>query len=63
MCGSNAGKQCVAMWIYAILYNEIKSINTWDTSIMNRILIDGNNVYSVISQHFQKDFFCPYLQN
>ena len=56
MFGSNTGKQCVAMLIYAILYNEIKSINTWDTSIMNRILINGNNLYSVISQHVQKDF-------
>ena len=56
MFGSNAGKQCVAMSIYAILYNEIKSINTWDTSIMNRILINGNNLYSVISQRVQKNF-------
>ena len=33
MFGSNAGKQCVAMSIYAILYNEIKSINTWAMTI------------------------------
>ena len=51
----NAGKQCVAMSIYAILYNEIKSVNIWDTSIMNTVLANGNNLYSIISQHV-KDF-------
>jgi hypothetical protein len=33
MFGINAGKQCVAMSIYAIVYNEIKSVNIWDTSL------------------------------
>ena len=56
MFGNNAGKQCVALSIYTILYNEIKSINIWDTLIMNRILINGNNLYSVISQHVPKYF-------
>ena len=54
--GLNAGKQCVAMSIYAILYNEIKSVNIWDTSIMNTVLANGNNLYSIISQHVKKDF-------
>jgi hypothetical protein len=35
MFGINAGKQCVAMSIYAIVYNEIKSVNIWDRRIMN----------------------------
>ena len=52
----SAGKQCVAMSIYAILYNEIKSVDIWDTSTMNAILANGNNLYGVISQHVKKDF-------
>ena len=54
--GLNAGKQCVAMSRYAILYNEIKSVNIWDTSIMNAVLANRNNLYSIISQHVKKDF-------
>ena len=38
MFGSNAGKQCVAMSLCSIVYNENKSVNIWDTSIMNQIL-------------------------
>ena len=30
--GHNAGKQCVAMSLTSIVYNEIKSVNIWDTS-------------------------------
>ena len=56
MFGSNAGKQCVAMSLCSIVYNEIKSVNIWDTSIMNQILCYGNNLYSVVSQCIQKDF-------
>ena len=28
--GSNAGKQCVAMSLSAIVYKEIKSVNVWN---------------------------------
>ena len=56
MFGSNAGKQCVAMSLCSIVYNENKSVNIWDTSIMNQILCYGNNLYSVVSQCVQKDF-------
>ncbi|CAB3990181.1 ATP-dependent DNA helicase PIF1 [Paramuricea clavata] len=56
MFGINAGKQCVAMSIYAIVYNEIKSVNIWDTPLMNMLLINANNLYAIISQHIQKDF-------
>ena len=38
MFGSNAGKQCVAISLCSIVYNEIKSVNIWDTLIMNQIL-------------------------
>ncbi|CAB4003438.1 ATP-dependent DNA helicase PIF1 [Paramuricea clavata] len=56
MFGINAGKQCVAMSIYAIVYNEIKSVNIWDTPLMNMLLVNANNLYAIISQHIQKDF-------
>ncbi len=53
--GSNAGKQCVAMSLCSLVYNEIKSVNIWHTSIMNQILYYGNNLYSV-SQSLNQDF-------
>ncbi len=56
MFGSNAGKQCVAMPLCSIAYNEIKSVNIWDPSIMNQILYYGNNLYSVVSQSLNQDF-------
>ena len=56
MFGSNAGKQCVAMSLCSVVYSEIKSVNIWDTSIMNKILINGNNLYSVVSRSINKDF-------
>ncbi len=37
MFGSNAGKQCVAMSLCSIVHNQIKSVNIWDTSVMNQI--------------------------
>ena len=56
MFGINAGRQCVAMSIYAIVYNEIKSVNIWDTPLMNMLLVNANNLYAIISQHIQRDF-------
>ena len=32
MFGSNAGKQCVAMSLCSIVYNQIRSVNIWNTS-------------------------------
>jgi hypothetical protein len=56
MFRSNAGKQCVAMSLCSIVYNEIKSVNIWDTSIMNQIFVYGNSLCGVISQSINKDF-------
>ena len=56
MFGSNAGKQCVAMSLCSIVYNELKSVNIWEPSIMNQILYYGNNLYSVVSQNLNQDF-------
>ncbi|CAB3983617.1 ATP-dependent DNA helicase PIF1 [Paramuricea clavata] len=54
--GLNAGKQCVAMSLCAIVYKEIKSVNIWDRSILNQILFLGNNLYGVISRSINKNY-------
>ena len=52
----NVGKQCVAVSLRAIVYKESKSVNIWDQSILNTILINGNSLYSVISQSINKNY-------
>ena len=54
--GSNAGKLCVAISLCSIVYSEIKSVNIWDTLIMNQILEYGNNLFSIITRSINKDF-------
>ena len=49
MFGMNASKECVAMSLCAIVYKEIKSVNSWDRLMLNTILICGN-LYGIISQ-------------
>ena len=46
--GENAGKQCVAMSLTAIIYHHIEDINLWTSSILNNILTIGNNLYTSI---------------
>ena len=52
----NAGKQCVAMSLTAIIYNEITNINAWDSSSLNVILCIGNSLYTCISNSINKTF-------
>ena len=56
MFGINAGKQCVAMSLCAIVYKEIKSVNMWDRLMLNSISNCGNNLYSIISQSINKSY-------
>ena len=56
MFGMNAGKQCVAISLYAVVYKEIKSVNIWDMLMLNSILICGNSLYSIISQSMNKSY-------
>ena len=42
--GSNAGKQCVAMSLSAIVYKEIKSVNIWNQKTLNTIMVRGDNL-------------------
>ena len=44
--GENAGKQCVAMSLTAIIYHHIEDINLWSSSTLNNILVTGNSLYS-----------------
>ena len=46
--GENAGKQCVAMSLIALIYNKIKGIHTCDDLV--QILEMGNQLYSTLSQ-------------
>ena len=46
--GENAGKQCVAMSLTAIIYHQIQDISLWTNSTLNNILVIGNNLYSTI---------------
>ena len=47
--GENAGKQCVAMSLTAIIYHHIQDMNLWTSSTLNNILTIGNNLYISIS--------------
>jgi hypothetical protein len=53
--GQSAGKQCVAMSLTAIVYNQIQDVNTWDSSLLNTILIKGNSLYTCICNSVNKD--------
>ena len=46
--GVNAGKQCVAMSLTAIIYHQIQDIGLWTCSTLNNILVIENNLYSTI---------------
>ena len=44
----NAGKQCVAMSLTAIIYHQIQDISLWTNTTLNNILVIGNNLYNTI---------------
>ena len=54
--GQNAGKQCVAMCLTAVLHNQIKNVNEWDSSFLNAILCTGNSLYGCISHSINKSY-------
>ena len=51
--GENAGKQCVAMSLTAIIYHQIEHLSVWTSSTLNNILTIGNNLYISIRQSVQ----------
>ena len=54
--GENAGKQCVAMSLTAIIYHHIEDINLWTSSILNNILTIENNLYTSIRCSVQTNY-------
>ena len=54
--GHNAGKQCVAMSLTAIVQTQLKDMTTWDSSFLNKILCIGNNLYTYIHNLINKDY-------
>ena len=52
----NAGKQCVAMSLTAIVQTQVKDITTWDSSFLNEILSVGNNLYTYIHNSVNHDY-------
>ncbi|CAB3992941.1 ATP-dependent DNA helicase PIF1 [Paramuricea clavata] len=52
----NAGKQCLAMSLTAIIYSHITNANAWDSTVLNSILCAGNNLYSFISNSVNKSY-------
>ena len=52
----NAGKQCVAMSLTAIIHHQITNINAWDSSFLNVILCAGNSLYTCLSNSVNKTF-------
>ena len=54
--GFSAGKQCVAMSLTAIVYNQLETVSTWNSSSLNTILLNGNGLYNYISNSIRKDF-------
>ena len=52
--GKNAGNQCVAMCLTAVVYN-CKSNASWSRDQLNEVLIQGNVLYSHISNSAGKD--------
>ncbi len=53
--GLNAGKQCVAMSLTAIVCNQIRNVTTWDSFYMNIILLNGDSLYSILTNLVSKD--------
>ena len=54
--GFSPGKQCVAMSLTAIVYNQLQTVSTWNSTSLNTILTNGNSLYIYISNSISKDF-------
>ena len=50
--GENAGKQCVAISLTAIICHQVEHISEWTSSTLNDVLTIGNNLYVSISKDF-----------
>ena len=59
--GENAGKQCVAMSLTAIIYHQIEHISEWTSSTLNNISTIGNNLHVSIRYSVQLLTHVPYV--
>ena len=52
MCGNvvNSNTNCIAV------YNQSQTVSTWNSSSLNTILLNGNDLYIYISNSIRKDF-------
>ena len=55
--GENAGKQCVAMSLTAIIFKYVTDIYYWDSADLTSILAHGNCLYNCIKVSVKKYFF------
>ncbi|CAC5395213.1 unnamed protein product [Mytilus coruscus] len=46
--GINSGKQCVANCLSALANSKFKNLKAWDQMYLDKVLIDGNKIYSRI---------------
>ena len=46
--GNNIGKQCVANCLVALIHGKVKMVDKWDQAYLDNILIEGNDLYSLI---------------
>ena len=53
--GVNAGKQCVAMSLTAIIYRQIQDISLWTNSTLNNNLVIGNKLYGSIRRSVRRN--------
>lgn len=58
---NNAGRQCTAMAAAAVAMAHLFLIRDWNTAIMDRILEDGNFIYSECIQRGKRDQITGYL--
>ena len=55
--GFSAGKQCVAMSLTAVVYNQLEPVSTWNSSSLNTILVNGNVCTIILAIQFVKIFY------
>ncbi|XP_041467556.1 uncharacterized protein LOC121417887 [Lytechinus variegatus] len=53
--GDSAGKQCVANSLSALLYSKMKNAKYWNSNDLDRILVNGNELYSYIRYYVARE--------
>jgi len=53
MFEENAGVQCLTNSLTAMLMNELKDVCTWQSSDLDNILVNGNELYTLVQNRNQ----------